>query len=41
MNTSNKPNVSFKGSTKCSMVEFFSLKPIKKGEELLINYDEY
>ena len=34
MNTSNKPNVSFKGSSKCSMVEFFSLKPIKKGGKI-------
>ena len=41
MNTSKKPNVSFKSSSKCSMVEFFTLKPVKKGHELLINYDEY
>ena len=41
MNTSKHPNVSHKSTNKCSMVEFFTLKPIKKGNELLINYDEY
>ena len=41
MNTSKKPNVGFKSIDNCSLVVFNTLKKIKKGEELLINYDEF
>ena len=36
-----KPNVGFEESNRCSMVVFKSLRKIKKGEELLINYDDF
>ena len=41
MNTSIKPNVGFKSSKKSSMIIFVTLKKIKKGEELLINYEDF
>jgi SET domain-containing protein len=41
MNTSNKPNIGFENSNNCSMVIFKTLHKIKKGEELLINYDKF
>jgi SET domain-containing protein len=41
MNTTNKPNIGFESSNKCSMVTFTTLRKIKKNEELLINYDDY
>ena len=41
MNTSKKPNVGFKSLDNCSLVVFNTLKKIKKGQELLINYDEF
>ena len=41
MNTSKKPNIGFISKKKCSMVVFVSLKNIKKGEELLIDYDKF
>ena len=41
MNTSKKPNVGFKIIENCSLVVFNTLKKIKKGEELLINYDSF
>jgi len=41
MNTTKKPNVGFKSLENCSLVVFNTLKKIKKGEELLINYDSF
>lgn len=41
MNTSKKPNVSFEYNKGCTMVVFKTLRKIKKGEELLINYNEF
>ena len=41
LNTSKKPNVGFKSIINCSMVVFNTNRKIKKGEELLINYDEF
>ena len=41
MNTSTNPNVGFESDNKCSMVVFKTLRKIKKGEELLINYDDF
>jgi SET domain-containing protein len=41
MNTSKKPNVGFEYNKGCTMVVFKTLRKIKKGEELLINYDEF
>lgn len=41
MNTSDNPNVGFEESNRCSMVVFKTLRKIKKGEELLINYDDF
>jgi SET domain-containing protein len=41
LNTSNNPNVGFENSKKCSLVSFKTLKRIKKGEELFINYNDY
>ena len=40
MNSSKSPNISFKNDD-CNMVSFYSLRNIKKGEELLIDYDEF
>ena len=41
MNNSKKPNVMFVSKEESSMVTFVTLKKIKKGEELLINYDDF
>ena len=41
MNTSTNPNVGFESDNKCSMVVFKTIRKIKKGEELLINYDDF
>lgn len=41
MNTSSNPNVGFESDKTCSMVVFKTLKKIKKGDELLINYDDF
>jgi SET domain-containing protein len=41
MNTSKNPNIGFKSSKKSSMIIFVTLRKIKKGEELLINYDNF
>lgn len=41
MNTSKKPNIGFKEVKNCSLVVFNTLRKIKKGEELFINYDEF
>ena len=41
MNTSKKPNIGFKSINNCNMVVFNTNRKIKKGEELLINYDEF
>ena len=41
MNTSDKPNIGFEDNNKCSMVIFKTLHKIKKGDELLINYDDF
>ena len=40
MNSSKNPNISFKNE-ECNMVVFYSNRAIKKGEELLIDYDEF
>ena len=34
-------NVGFKSINNCNMVLFNTTRKIKKGEELLINYDEF
>ena len=36
-----KPNVGFDTDDKCSLVIFKTLRKIKKGEELFINYDDF
>ena len=41
MNTSNKPNIGFKTIKNCSLVVFNTLRKIKKGEELFINYNDF
>lgn len=41
MNTSDKPNIGFEYNKSCTMVVFKTLRKIKKGEELLINYDDF
>ena len=41
MNMSTKPNVGFESDNKCSMIIFKTLRKIKKGEELIINYDDF
>ena len=41
MNSSKNPNVGYKLSNKSSMIIFITLRKIKKGEELLINYDDF
>jgi len=41
MNTSKNPNIGFKSIKKCNMVVFSTLRKIKKGEELFINYDDF
>lgn len=41
LNTTDNPNVGFISKKDCSMVVFITIRKIKKGEELLINYDDY
>ena len=41
MNSSNNPNIGFESIKGCNMVIFKTLRKIKKGEELLINYDDF
>lgn len=41
INTSSNPNLGLVNNKNCSMVEFITLKKVKKGQELLINYDDY
>ena len=41
MNSSKKPNIGFKSIKKSSMVVFETIRKIKKGEELFINYNEF
>ena len=41
MNHSEKPNITHYVNNSCNMVLFKSLRKIKKGEELLINYDSF
>lgn len=41
MNSSKKPNVGNKDVKGCNMTVFYTLRKIKKGEELLINYDDF
>ena len=37
----NNPNIGFESIKGCNMVIFKTLRKIKKGEELLINYDDF
>jgi len=41
MNTSKKPNTGLKNTKGCNMMTFVTLCKIKKGEQLLINYDDF
>lgn len=41
LNCSKTPNVGFTVDYNCSLIEFKTLRPIKKGEELFINYNDY
>ena len=41
INTSKTPNVRIINVKKCDMMIFKTMRPIIKGEELFINYDEY
>ena len=40
MNSSKNPNISLKNNG-CNMISFYSNRNIKKGEELLIDYDKF
>ena len=41
MNFSDKPNIDISHNTKCKFAIFITNKIIKKGEELLINYNKF
>ena len=41
MNSSNNPNIGFESIKGCSMIIFKTLRKIKKGEELFINYNDF
>lgn len=41
MNSSKNPNVTFSNNKNCTMIEFKTLRKIKKGEELFINYNDF
>jgi hypothetical protein len=41
LNCSQNPNVGFDVNFNCSLIEFKTLRPINKGEELFINYNDY
>jgi len=41
LNTSQTPNVRIVNTKKCDMYTFKTIRPIRKDEELFINYDNY